>query len=292
MDFDWNDAKAFLVTAETGSLSAAAKTLRTSQPTIGRRVTALEESLGVVLFERSKNSLFLTPQGEKMLNALRDMERIANNAITVAKGATESLTGPVTIAVSQVDAFFVMPPLIAELKALEPTLKIRLEVSNDSADLIHRNADIAVRNFRPTEENLIIRKLGDAQVSLFGTPALCASYHNKDHALSQVPIIGFLNTEYLTQVLIEGGMSQEKINFVCLSDFQLSQIELAKQGLGFVLLPIKLGSKIPELKCLLPHDHSIYNYSTWLVCHSELRHNQGIRFVYDFLAERLSTPAE
>ncbi|RUO41984.1 LysR family transcriptional regulator [Pseudidiomarina aestuarii] len=288
MDFDWDDAKAFLVTAETGSLTAAAKLLRTSQPTVGRRVAALEESLGVVLFERSKNSLFLTPQGERILEALQGMEQVANNVILVAKGATESLAGTVTVAVSQVDACFTMPALINELKQLEQTLQVKLEVSNDSADLIHRNADIAIRNFRPTEENLIIRKLGDAKVNLFGTPELCAIHSERDNAASTLPIIGFLETDYLTKILVDGGIAKERINYVCLSDFQLSHIELAKLGLGFALLPTKLGKKVPELNCLFPKDHSVYDYSTWLVCHSELRHNQRIRFVYDFLAERLS----
>lgn len=288
MDFDWDDAKAFLVTAETGSLTAAAKLLRTSQPTVGRRVSALEESLGVVLFERSKNSLFLTPQGERILEALQGMEQVANNAIMVAKGATESLAGAVTVAVSQVDAFFKMPALIAELRQLEPTIQIKLEVSNDSADLIHRNADIAIRNFRPTEDNLIIRKLGDAHVSLFGTPQLCASFRDLSTNECKIPIIGFIETDYLTQILVEGGLAKEQINYVCLTDFQLSHIEFAKQGLGFALLPTSLGAELEELDCLLPESHSVYDYSTWLVCHSELRHNQRIRFVYDFLAEHLS----
>lgn len=288
MDFDWDDAKAFLVTAETGSLTAAAKLLHTSQPTVGRRVTALEESLGVVLFERSKNSLFLTPQGERILEALQEMKQVANNAMMVAKSATESLAGTVTLAVSQVDAFFRMPTLIAELKELEPTLQIKLEVSNDSADLIHRNADIAIRNFRPTEENLIIRKLDDAHVSLFGTPELCATFRAPNKGRRDMPIIGFLETDYLTQVLVDGGIAKEQINYACLSDFQLSHIELAKRGLGFALLPTSLGKEIPELECALPEGHSVYDYSAWLVCHSELRHNQRIRFVYNFLAERLS----
>ncbi len=288
MDFDWDDAKAFIVTAESGSLTAAAKKLRTSQPTIGRRVTSLEESLGIVLFERSKNNLFLTPQGERLLASLKGMEKVANQAVLLAKGARESLGGRVTIAASQLDAVFRLPALITELNALEPTLQISLEVSNDSADLIHRNADIAIRNFRPTEQNLIIRKLSDSHVSLFGTPELCAKINKQTDTSTELPIIGFMETDYLTQVLLKGGIEQEQINYVCLTDFQPAHIELAKQGLGLALLPTNLGETLAELECLLPKAHSVYDYSTWLVCHSELRHNQSIKFVYDFLADRLS----
>lgn len=288
MDFDWNDAKAFLATAELGSLTAAAKVLRTSQPTIGRRVSSLEASLGVVLFERNKNSLYLTPQGERVFHALQDMKQVAHNTLLVAKSATETLAGAVTIAVSQIDAVFRMPAIIAELKVLEPAIQIRLEVSNDSADLIHRTADIAIRNFRPTEENLIIRSLGDAHVGLFGTVALCENVRANESSTRIFPIIGFTETEYLTQVLLDAGIAESQIRYVCLSDFQPAQIELAKQGVGFVLLPWEVGENISDFDHALSNGLSVYHYNTWLVSHSELRHNKRIRFVYDFLAEKLN----
>ncbi|HEY9031460.1 MAG TPA: LysR family transcriptional regulator [Kangiella sp.] len=288
MDFDWDDAKAFIVTAESGSLTAAAKKLRTSQPTIGRRVTSLEESLGIVLFERSKNNLFLTPQGERLLASLKGMERGANEAILVAKGATDSLGGLVTIAASQLDAVFILPTLIAKLRVLEPSLQIKLEVSNDSADLIHRNADIAIRNYRPTEENLIIRKLRDSSVSLYGTPELCTQVKAQNKAARRFPVIGFLETDYLTEVLAKGGITKEQVDFLCFSDFQLTHIELAKIGVGLALLPTNLGETLADLECVLPKGESVYDYSTWLVCHSELKQSQRIRFVFDYLAKHLT----
>ena len=288
MDFDWDDAKAFLITAEVGSLTAAAKMLRTSQPTIGRRVSSLEESLGVVLFERSKNSLYLTPQGERIFHALQDMKDVANKTLLVAKSATDSLVGVVTIAVSQIDAVFRMPSIMAELKALEPAIQIRLEVSNDSADLSHRTADIAVRNFRPTEDNLIIRSLGDAHVGLFGALTQCEILKAQESSTRIFPIIGFTETEYVTQVLVDAGIAETQIRYVCLSDFQPTQIELAKQGIGFVMLPREVGENIHEFDYALSPTHSVYHYSTWLVSHAELRHNKRIKFVYDFLAEKLN----
>ena len=287
MNFDWENAKAFLITAQVGSFTAAARQLRTSQPTVGRRVSALEESLGIVLFERSNNSLFLTQQGESIFKALQGMEQVANSAVMIAIGAKESVAGTVTLAVSQTDAYFTMPPLIAEIKKLEPTIQISLEVSNEEVNLLHRDADIAIRNFRPTEENLIIRKLGNAHVSIFGTPELCAAFRTRIKGRSKIPIIGFLKTEYLTQVLVDSGIAKEQIEYICLSDFQLSHIEFAKRGLGFVLLPTHLSSALNEFECLLPKEHSVYDYSQWLVCHAELRYSRRIRFVYDFLAERL-----
>ncbi|WP_338518201.1 LysR family transcriptional regulator [Alteromonas gracilis] len=287
MDFDWNDAKAFLRTAETGSLTAASKILRTSQPTVGRRISALEKNLGIVLFERSKNNLFLTPQGERIVEVLQGMEKVASETIIVAKGATLAHIGTVTIAVSEIGAVFTMPAMISELKKLEPTIQIRLEVSNDTADLLHRNADIAIRHYRPEEEALIIRKIGSRQVSLYGTPELCKTFRNANLNGQKIPIIGFNDTDFMTQILVTGGLNEKQIDYVSISDFQLSQIELAKRGLGFILLPVNFHGTISELECLYPDSRSLYEYSSWLVSHSELRKNKRIRFVYDFLSTQL-----
>ena len=287
MDFDWNDAKAFLRTAETGSLTAASKILRTSQPTVGRRISALEKNLGLVLFERSKNNLFLTPQGERIVEVLQGMEKVASETIIVAKGATLSHIGIVTVAVSEIDAVFTMPAIISELKKLEPTIQIRLEVSNDTADLLHRNADIAIRHYRPEEEALIIRKIGSRQVSLYGASELCKTFRSTNLNGQKFPIIGFTDTDFMTRILVTGGLNEKQIDYVSISDFQLSQIELAKRGLGFILLPVNVHKTISGLECLYPDNRSLYEYSSWLVSHSELRKNRRIRLVYDFLSTQL-----
>src|SRR3954469_19189080 len=110
--FDWNRARAFLVTAEEGSLSAAARALGMAQPTLGRQVDALEEELGVVLFERVGRGLTLTPSGLELLEHVREMGEAANRVSLAAAGQSQSIEGSICIAVSEVYAAFLLPPIL------------------------------------------------------------------------------------------------------------------------------------------------------------------------------------
>src|SRR3954469_17917204 len=109
--FDWNRARAFLVTAEEGSLSAAARALGMAQPTLGRQVDALEKELGVVLFERVGRGLTLTPGGHELLAHVRAMGEAASRVALTSVGQSQSITGTVTIAASEAHAMILLPPI-------------------------------------------------------------------------------------------------------------------------------------------------------------------------------------
>src|SRR5215510_14951281 len=110
--FDWNRARAFLVTAEEGSLSAAARSLGMTQPTLGRQVSALEEELGVTLFERVGRGLTLTATGMELLERMRPMGDAANRVSLSASGQAQAVEGLITITASEVNASFLLPPVL------------------------------------------------------------------------------------------------------------------------------------------------------------------------------------
>lgn len=110
INFDWNRARAFLVTAEEGSFSAAARALNTTQPTLGRQVSSLEEELGVALFERTSKGLQLTQSGYELVEYVKVMGEAATNFSRVASGHSETLEGTVCISASEAIAAFVLPP--------------------------------------------------------------------------------------------------------------------------------------------------------------------------------------
>ena len=120
VQFDWNRARAFLVTAEEGSLSAAARALKMTQPTLGRQVTALEQELGVTLFERRGRGLELTPTGLDLVEHVRAMGNAASSLSLTASGQSTSLEGRVCITATDVTAVFVLPPIIEKLRLAEP----------------------------------------------------------------------------------------------------------------------------------------------------------------------------
>src|SRR3954447_21314158 len=159
--FDWNRARAFLITAEEGSLSAAARALGLTQPTLGRQVDALEAELGVVLFERVGRGLTLTAGGLDLLEHVRAMAEAADRFALVASGQSQTLEGAVCITASEVISAFLLPPVLAQIRKKHPGIEIKLVATNEVRDLRRREADIAIRSGRPTDENLVTTRLRD-----------------------------------------------------------------------------------------------------------------------------------
>ena len=124
--FDWNRARAFLVTAKEGSLSAAARALGMKQPTLGRQVTAVEQELGVVLFNRVGTGLVLTPGGLELLDQVRVMGEAANRMSLSASGQSNNVEGSICISASEVDATFRLPAIIAKLRKMAPGIEVKL----------------------------------------------------------------------------------------------------------------------------------------------------------------------
>ncbi|MEP0357441.1 LysR family transcriptional regulator [Paraglaciecola sp.] len=288
MDFDWNNAKAFIYTAEAGSLSLAAKKMGVSQPTMGRQVAALEESLNLPLFERTKNKLLLTPKGRIIFEQLKQMQTLASETTLKAEGLSHNIQGSVTLSVNQLDAIYRIPSFISKFRQEQPSIQVQLNVSNLKSDLLEREADIAIRNVRPSEENLIARKLKTESIFFYGTPKLLSKYDTEnDKALSNIQVIGFEDSAYFISYLDEKGWAIADKNIAIKSDFQPFHIEMAKQGLGVAVLPQSIGDSIPELAQAFKNLGSVFELELWLVCHQELRSSRKIRYLFDFISREL-----
>lgn len=289
VNFDWNHARAFLVTAEEGTLSAAALALGTTQPTLSRQVAALEIELGITLFERVGRRLVLTDSGMELLEQARSMGTAASQFSMGALGQSQQLEGTVVVSSSELDAVFRLPGIITTLRREEPGIDIEIVVTNDSSDLKRREADIAIRSFRPTQDDLIARKLGEETIWLFGTPDYLAGLNSTDASeLTDVQIISFNRTSQVSDLLSQKGWQLSKQNFQLVTSFQLLQLALCKKSLGLIFLPADIGRENPDLVPAFEHLGPVINVPIWLVCHQELRTNRRIRRVYDFIADELS----
>ena len=140
VNFDWNRARAFLVTAEEGSLSAAAKALGMTQPTLGRQVTALEQELGVVLFERAGRGLILTPNGLNLLEHVRSMGEAAGRVSLAASGQAETIEGSISITASELTSVFLLPPIVERLREVLAPDRPRQPIDgrDDHVERLHR----------------------------------------------------------------------------------------------------------------------------------------------------------
>ncbi len=289
VNFDWNHARAFYVTVQEGSLSAAAKALGVTQPTLSRQVAALEAEIEITLFERVGQRLVLTDSGSKLVEHVSSMCEAAFQFSLAAGGQSQQLEGSVVISVSQLDAAFRLPKIIAALHREEPLINIEVIVTNEPSDLLRREADIAIRNFHPTQHDLIAKKLGYEVIRLYGTPTYLETLSKSLEAtdLNAVQIIGFDQSNTVTDMLNDKGWKLDQNNFQLLTPSQLLQLELCKEDLGLIFFPEDMGDADPDLVRAFNQAEPIMTLPIWLVCHQELRTSLRVRRVFDFIADRL-----
>ncbi|MEP3634054.1 MAG: LysR family transcriptional regulator [Shimia thalassica] len=286
--FDWNKARAFLVTAEEGSLSAAARALGMAQPTLGRQVDGLEQELGVVLFERVGRGLTLTPSGLELLDHVRDMGEAAGRVSLTALGQSQALEGTISISASETYATVLLPPLVAKLRQQEPGIHVEIVVANHASDLLRREADIAIRNFRPTEPDLIAKKIGMVDAALYATPQYIEKIGapTTPYALRNADFVNMDRTGGMLKGLNSLGLGLTEANFPLLTESYLVMWELVKQGAAIGILDAHIGDAEPKVRRVLP-DLEPLTFPVWLVAHREVTTSRRIRRVFDFLAEEL-----
>jgi len=285
--FDWNLARAFLVTAEEGSLSAAARALGLTQPTLSRQVASLEQELGVALFERVGRGFELTPGGAELLAQVRTMGDAAVSLKLTAAGQSNIVEGNICISATDLVTNFVMPSLVQKLRQLYPNISVELIASDSLSDLRRREADIAIRAMQPIDPDLIARKIGDITGHLYASK----------HYLKQIGIpktakdLGNANficdkSEMIISILAGCDINLTQRNFSITSGSVITQWELVKRGLGIALLPDKLAATEPQFHKVLPEKQP-FKGPLWLVVHKELRTSRRVRVVFDFLIDEL-----
>jgi DNA-binding transcriptional LysR family regulator len=287
--FDWNKARAFLVTAEEGSLSAAARALGMAQPTLGRQVDGLEQELDIILFERVGRGLKLTPSGLELLDHVRAMGDAASKVSLTAMGQSQSIDGSICIAASETYASLVLPPIVAKLRLLEPGITVEVVASNSPSDLRRREADIAIRNFRPTEPDLIAKKICEVPARLYASPEYLDKIGRPKlpYDLRNADFINLDSTGALMSGLNTMGMSLSKKNFPVLTENYTVMWEMVKQGVGIGILDGNIGDAEPLVERVLP-DLEPLMFPIWLVAHRELNTSRRIRMVFDLLAAELA----
>lgn len=289
--FDWNRARAFLVTAEEGSFSAAARALGLAQPTLGRQVAALEEELGVKLFTRAGNNLELSPNGLELVEHVRAMGEAASRVSLGAAGQATAVDGLVRIAASQAVSAYLLPPLLEELRRDHPGIEIELVVSNAASNLRRRDADIAVRHFRPNEPDLIAKQLkAESPAWMYATPAYLDRIGNPTTRaeLSEVAeVFGFDESPRMRALLNAQGYEFTSSTFAVRTEDHLVQWELAKRGMGICIMMEEVGEAEPAVTKVLPDLPPPVTLPTWLTTHRDLRTSRRMRLVFDRLAATL-----
>jgi DNA-binding transcriptional LysR family regulator len=289
MSFDWNQIRAFLATVEEGSLSAAARALGQTQPTLSRQVTALENSLGLTLFERGHRSMELTQSGLELMDHVRAMSEAANRISLTASGRSQAIEGRVTITATNMMATYFLPSVLETLRQEAPQIEIEIFASNDVRDLKKREADIAIRHARPEQPDLICKLLRETQGDLYASGPFLEQFGRPQNVeeLSKLDFIGFEDNDLVIAAFSEIGLTLKPSSFRMSSGSGTVTLELMRRGLGVGMLTRDIADLHPELERVLPSLPSI-PVPVWLVTHRELHTSRRIRLVFDRLAEGLS----
>ncbi|PWJ20994.1 LysR family transcriptional regulator [Jannaschia seohaensis] len=286
--FDWNRVRAFLVTAEEGSLSAAARALGLTQPTLGRQVEALERELGVALFERHGRGLGLTPAGEDLLAHARRMGDGASDLALAVAGLSDEIAGEVSISASDIYAARLFPPILARLHAEHPDLRIEVVVDNQLSDLRRRAADLAIRNVRPDDPELIGRKLRDAAARLYASPELLdrLGRPSTPEGFAGAPVIEIDHSGALEAMMAGMGFPVDRMKFPYRTGNFVAAWEMVRAGHAICIIDDRIGDAEPGVERILP-DLAPVHFPVWLVAHRDVRRARRLRVVWDALADGL-----
>ncbi|MCR9205576.1 MAG: LysR family transcriptional regulator, partial [Halobacteriovoraceae bacterium] len=266
INFDWNRARAFLVTAEEGSFSAAAKALKLTQSTLGRQVNALEEELGVVLFERVGKGIQITPAGLELIENVREMANAAIKLSLSASGRSEELEGVVTISASEVNSAYILPAILKKIRSKAPRIQIEIISKNDGSDLRTREADIAIRNFVSDHPDLIMKKVKDSVGHLYASPSYIKKFgpfkSKKD--LSKADFVTLGDTALFMKALDGMGIETTMANFPYITESHFTHWSLVKEGIAMGIISEVIGDNDKSVERVLKNFQG-FPFSTWIV---------------------------
>ena len=286
---DWNQLKAFLHTAETGSLSAAARKLGLTQPTLSRQVAAIEQRMGVTLFERVGKAMALTPTGLDLLEHARAMGAAAEALGLAASGRSQAVGGVVSVSATYGAAAYFLAPLVRKLRETEPTITIEVIASDAVSDLLRREADIAVRHAKPDQPDLIARFIREATANFYASEEWVQVHGHPRRAeeASHLPFVGADRSGHFLAYLREQGLPLSEANFSCYADQSMAHWSLVRHGMGIGAMVDEIARDAPGIVRVLD-DVPPVRFPIWLVTHRELRTSRRIRVVFEALAQGLA----
>lgn len=286
---DWNQLNAFLETAETGTLSAAARKLGLTQPTLSRQVAAIEKRMGVTLFERIGKSMAITPTGLDLLEHARAMGVAAQALSLAATGSSQAVAGVVSVSASDIVAAQLLPPLVRRLREQEPGIAIEVISTNALSDLQRREADIAIRHVKPTQPDLIARLIRDVEAHFYASQDWVKA-HGHPRSAKEAAALSFVGADRSGQYLgylRQHGLALSETNFSCYADHSVAHWALVRQGLGIGAMMDEIALATPGIVRVLD-DVPPVRFPIWLVTHRELRTSRRIRLVFEALAQGLA----
>lgn len=279
-----------------GSLSAAARDIGITQPTAGRHISALEESLGTTLFLRTPQGLIPTEAALALLPYAETLADTSAALVRAASGALGKIEGTVRISAADIVGIEILPPIIAQLQETHPKLEIELSLSDTIEDLLRRESDIAIRMVEPVQGALVTRFVGNFRLGLHATQSYLDKHGRPTDAqeLYQHRLIGFdRKTPFIRSVIhfmrstTPSIPDTDAIPFAVRADSNLAQLALIKAGGGIGMCQIGLANRSGTLERIIPTME--LPLPCWLAMHENLRSSPRCRAVFTALVDGLKS---
>lgn len=287
---DWTLWKSFAEVVQHGSLSGAARASDLSQPTLGRHVEALEQHLGAALFERTLKGLKPTELGMRLYEQVEKAAQALSEAAMLAEGASVTPGGTVRITTSVVTGHFTLPEMLVPLRDEFPDIEFEIVPTDSPENLLMREADIAIRMFRPRQLELVARKIGES-------PIICCAHEDylarrgvpeSLEALRDHDLIGLDRSDLIVEGARAMGLEVHRRDFALRTDSQSLLWQLQKAGLGVGFAQKQLVERTEGMVAIDLSGLAIPPLEVWLTTHRELYLSRRIRAVYDRLADLLT----
>lgn len=291
---DWADMRLFLAIVDHKSLVRAAEHLDLTQPTLGRRLSALQKRFGATLFIRDGRQLALTDAGHAIVDSARRMQREMQSIQRAVDVSASGLSGIVTISATEGTGTEWLPPVMRPFHEQYPDITLNLLIENRAVDIIMREADIALRLTEPTQPDLIAKKLVAVGFGWYASQKYLQDKTpiTSERDLAQHELLGFTSAGQRTGIIpfIEHPLDTIA-KYGLLTNSPAAQLAAVRAGYGVGVISHRWATMYPELVPVLP-GHSVASVDMWIVTHTELRHSARIRAVYDHLTEQVLAAQE
>jgi DNA-binding transcriptional LysR family regulator len=287
--FDWSDVRVFLTVQRTGSFTAAAKVLRIDQTTVGRRIAALETTLGSKLFRRGRDGLELTPAGRDIVETAERMEEAALTLGRTAEGRDQSVEGPVRLTTFESMGEYVIAQRVAELHARHPSLVLDLNTDDRSLSLTRREADLAVRFGRPDQSDLAVKKLASLAYAVYASRSYLERHPVQRERLNEHPVITYSDDlpllpqarwlrDHGGRIAFHSNNTNIVVKAIC-------------AGMGLGAIGCYVGDQQPELVRVVEPEE-LTTRDLLLVVHTDLQRVPRVRAVADWVIDLMDKHAD
>lgn len=285
---NWTLMRSFMAVMRAGSLTRAAAALGTTQPTVGRHMRTLEHAAGDALFDRQGQHLVPTERARDLYARARDVERDVTALARAFAAPLDAVGGTVRVTTSEIFAVHVLPPLLGPLLDRHPTLALEVVSSNTVEDLLRRDADVAVRFVRPSQPDLVARKVAEVPLGLYAARAY-VERHGLPTSLDGLAghrLVAEPGGPEIRAFLEPRGVPLDRLHLALQSDSLLVRQGAVRAGLGIGPLHRWIGDADPALSRVLP-SLDLPALPVWLTAHADLNRSQRLRVVFDHLARTL-----